>query len=41
MADGVEEDFEVNGIRSYTLVRHRKKRRRNVLEGKSTTDCNA
>lgn len=41
MVDVDEEDLEVNGIVSYTVVRHRKKRRRTVLEGKSTTDCNA
>jgi hypothetical protein len=40
MTVGVEEDLEVKEIRSYTVVRHRKKRRRTVLEGKSTMDCN-
>jgi len=39
ITEGVEEGLEVNGIRSYTMVRHRKKRR-TVLEGKSTMDCN-
>jgi len=41
MTDGVEGDLEVKEIRSYTVFRHRKKRRRTVREGKSTTDCNA
>ena len=38
MADGDEEDLDVNGIISYRVVRHRKKGRRTVLEGKSITD---
>jgi hypothetical protein len=40
ITDGVEERLEVNVIRSYTMVRHRKKRRRTLLESKSTMDCN-
>lgn len=39
MTDVVGEDFKVNGLRSYTVVRNRKKLRITVLEGKSTTDC--
>jgi hypothetical protein len=41
MTDEVEENLDVNGVRSCTVVKHRKKRRGTVLEGKSTTDCNA